>query len=56
MIDKSNEEVTLERVWYNTPNYISFIKETDVISSVETGDTYRKLRNNRKRSRGRVCK
>ena len=56
MIDKSNEEVTIGRVWYNTPNCISFIKKTFAISSVESGDTYRKLRDNRKRFRGRVCK
>jgi len=55
MIDKSNEEVTLERVWYNTPNCIRFIKETVVISSVKAGENSRKLSNNRNQVRGNLC-
>jgi len=54
MIDKSNDKVTLGRVWYNTPNCIRSIKGTVVISSVKSGDSYRKLSNNRKCSSGRV--
>jgi len=46
MIDKSNERVTPGRVWFNTPNCISFIKKTFVISSVKSGESHRKLSNN----------